>query len=157
MGIGVSGITMVSPFIDPAALTSVDELSPLALMVALPSMAAAVKEAHGQPVTAQTMAPIETYARTEFVEESLPGNATRPRTDRSVSRLSEYLDLDPKFHTPSQGSYQSREFKDEAYRDQDKVASDYDLDQLSYDPFPELEGSVYFDPSLGATAPSRRP
>ena len=153
MGIGVSGITMVSPFIDPAALTSVDELSPLALMVALPSMAAAVKEAHGQPVTAQTMAPIETYARTEFVEDVFAGQRDKAATDRLVSRLSEYLDLDPKFIRRLKGHITSREFKDEAYRDQDKVASYYDLDQLSYDPFPELEGSVYFDPSLGATAP----
>ena len=59
VGIGVAGITMVSPALDLGSLSSDDALSPLRWMAYLPSMAAGVKERRGEPLSVESLAPVE--------------------------------------------------------------------------------------------------
>jgi carboxypeptidase C (cathepsin A) len=152
MGIGVSGITMVSPAIDPATLLTGDALSPLKWMIALPTMAAIAKERAGEATTPASMAPIELYAQTEFVEDFFAGQRDKAATDRLSSRVAHYLNLDPKLVRRLIGRVPAEVFLRESRRDEGKIGSFYEGNQLAYDPFPEREGTDYIDPSLGATA-----
>jgi carboxypeptidase C (cathepsin A) len=152
VGIGISGITMVSPWLDPAALTSQDALSPLSWMVRLPSMAASVKERRGETLNAETMAPIETFARTTFVDDFFAGQQDKAATDRISDQVAQYLGLDPKLVRRLDGRVPVEVFVRESRRDEGKVGSVYELNQAAYDPFPERNRTEDNDPNLGATA-----
>ena len=152
VGIGISGITMVSPWLDPAALTSQDALSPLSWMVSLPSMAASVKERRGETLNAETMAPIETFARTTFVDDFFAGQRDKAATDQISDQVAQYLGLDPKLVRRVDGRVPVEVFVRESRRDEGKVGSVYELNQVAYDPFPERNRTEYNDPDLGATA-----
>jgi carboxypeptidase C (cathepsin A) len=154
MGIGVSGITLVSPAIDPGALsgTASDALNPLSWMINLPSMAAIAKEHAGQPTTPVSMAPVELYARTEFVQDFFAGQRDKAAVERVSAKVAEYLNLDPKLVRRLDGRIPLDVFLRESHREEGKIGSFYEGNQLAYDPFPEREHTDYFDPSLGATA-----
>src|SRR5206468_9769115 len=55
LGVGPSGVVMVSPFLD-ARTQSFEDISPLPYIVTLPSEAAANYERHGQALNPQTLA-----------------------------------------------------------------------------------------------------
>ena len=63
MGVGASGIVMVSPALDPAATGEETALSPLPWMINLPAMAAGHFEREGD-LTPQRMAEVENYTQT---------------------------------------------------------------------------------------------
>jgi carboxypeptidase C (cathepsin A) len=78
LGLGVSGITLLSPALD-MAMHGNDVLSPTSAMVSLPAMAAGYIERQGKPLNETVMGPIEIYARTEFVADLFAGPPTRRR------------------------------------------------------------------------------
>ena len=49
MGVGLNGLVMVSPYLDPAAMGNETSLSPLPWMINLPSMTAGSYERQGKP------------------------------------------------------------------------------------------------------------
>jgi carboxypeptidase C (cathepsin A) len=152
MGIGVSGISMVSPFVDPASVSTEDGLDPIPSMIELPTMAASVKERRGETVTAESMAPIETYARTEFVEDFFAGQHDKAALERMSAKVAQYVGLDPQLVRRFAGRVPIDVFLRESHRDEGKIGSFYEANQLAYDPFPERNQSDHNDPSLGATA-----
>ena len=94
MGVGVSGMVMVSPYLDPAAVGNETALSPLPWMINLPAMAAGHFERIGE-LTPQRMAEVENYTRTQFVTDFLAGTGDKAATDRLSARVAEYTGLDP--------------------------------------------------------------
>ena len=152
LGIGVSGIVMVSPALDPGSLSRSDALSPISWMIDLPSMAAAVKERRGEALTAESMAPIETYAQTEFVEDFFAGQRNKAATERMSAKVTQYLGLDPALVRRLAGRVPPDVFLRENRRDEGKIGSFYEGNQLAYDPFPERDRTDYNDPNLGSTA-----
>ena len=152
LGIGVSGIIMVSPALDPGSLSRSDALSPISWMINLPSMAAAVKERRGEALTAESMAPIEAYAQTEFVEDFFAGQRNKAATERISARVTQYLGLDPILVRRLAGRVPPDVFLRESRRDEGKIGSFYESNQLAYDPFPERDRTDYNDPNLGSTA-----
>ena len=89
MGVGVSGMVMVSPYLDPAAVGDETALSPLPWMIDLPAMAAGHFEREGS-LTPQHMAEVEDYTRTQFVTDFLAGTANRAATSRLSARVASY-------------------------------------------------------------------
>ena len=65
LGVAISGLVLVSPYLDPAASDNGD-LSPLPWMLTLPSIAAANLERHGK-LTDAAMADIIAYTRGDYV------------------------------------------------------------------------------------------
>jgi carboxypeptidase C (cathepsin A) len=59
MGVGTSGLVMVSPYLDPAAIGNETSLSPLPWAINLPSMAAGHYEREGRPLNPATMCDVE--------------------------------------------------------------------------------------------------
>ena len=95
LGVGISGMTMVSPYLDPPAIGQADALSPLPWMINLTAMTAGNFEREGKPLNAQTMAPVEAYDRTQFVTDFLAGPHDKAATDRLSAKVAELIGLDP--------------------------------------------------------------
>lgn len=149
MGIGVSGIVMVSPYLDPAAIGDEDALSPLPWMINLPSMAAGNFERHGE-LTPEKMAEVEQYDRTQFVTDLLAGRADPEAVKRLVAKVSEYTGLDPALVARMDGRVDIETYLREAHRAEHKIGSVYDSNVTAYDPFPGAPENRAGDPILNA-------
>jgi carboxypeptidase C (cathepsin A) len=149
MGVGVSGIVMVSPYLDPAAIGDEDALSPLPWMINLPSMAAGNFERHGE-LNAAKMAEVEQYDRTQFVTDLLAGRSDPQAVKRLVTRVSEYTGLDPALVARMDGRIDIETYLREAHRAEHKIGSVYDSNVTAYDPFPDSAENRAGDPILNA-------
>lgn len=155
MGVGVSGLVMVSPYLDPPAIGNETSLSPLPWMINLPSMAAGNFERKGQPLDSATMSDVENYARTEFVTDFLKGPADRAATDRLAAHVASYTGLDPALVRRLDGRVDIATYLREIRRNTGQVGSVYDSNVTAYDPFPASANATYNDPVLdGIMAPT---
>jgi carboxypeptidase C (cathepsin A) len=148
LGVGISGMTMVSPYLDPPAIGEDDALSPLPWMINLPAMAAGHLEREGKTLDEATMAPVEQYDRTEFVQDMLAGPADKAATDRLSAKVAELTGLDPTLVRRMDGRVDIATYLREIRRAEGKVGSVYDSNVTAYDPFPAKAKPDYNDPLL---------
>lgn len=149
LGVGVNGLVMVSPYLDPAAVGDGTALSPLPWMIDLPSMAAAKLERDGQ-LNPRTIAAVEEYTRTEFVTDLLKGPKDKAARKRLIARVSAYTGLDTALVAKLDGRVDVGTFLRESHRTDKRIGSIYDSNVTAWDPFP---GSAYRrsgDPILDA-------
>lgn len=149
LGVGVNGIFMVSPYLDPAAVGDGTALSPLPWMINLPSMAAARLEREGR-LSAETMAPIEHYTRTQFVTDLLAGRSDPGARQRIVDRVTELTGLPHDLVDRLDGRVDESTFLREIHRDQRQIGSVYDSNVTAFDPFPGSARRRSGDPILNA-------
>lgn len=155
MGVGVSGLVMVSPYLDPPAIGNETNLSPLPWMINLPSMTAGNYERQGRPLNAATMSDVENYVRTDFVTDFLKGTADNAATDRLSARVASYTGLDPALVRRLDGRVDIATYLREIRRNTGQVGSVYDSNVTAYDPFPASADANYNDPLLdGIIAPT---
>jgi carboxypeptidase C (cathepsin A) len=152
IGVGISGIVMVSPALATRASMDRNSFSPLSEMINLPSEAAANFESQGKVLTDALLAPVEHYARTEFVADLLAGPADRDATDRLVSRVSKLTGLSPDFVRRMNGRVSSSYLR-EYHRKDGTIGSAYDSNVTTHDPFPESSEPNYDDPILSTDGP----
>ena len=148
LGLGISGMTLVSPYLDPPAIGEDDALSPLPWMIDLPSMAAGHFEREGKPLNDATMGPVETYARTQFVQDFLAGPGDKAATDRLSAKVAELTGLDPALVRRMDGRVDIKTYLRDIRRSQGLVGSVYDSNFTAYDPFPASATPQYSDPLL---------
>jgi len=148
LGVGISGMTMVSPYLDPPAIGDDDALSPLPWMINLPAMAAGHFEREGKTLNEALMAPVEQYDRTQFVTDFLAGPRDKAATDRLSAKVAELTGLDPKLVRRMNGRVDIGTYLREIRRDQGEIGSVYDSNVTAYDPFPASAKPEYNDPLL---------
>ncbi|WP_296600584.1 peptidase S10 [Phenylobacterium sp.] len=153
IGVAPAGMVMVSPVIDYRARGHTD-LSPLSYMITLPSMAAARYEREGKPLSPETLAEVEAYARGEFVTDMLKGQSDPAAVNRIVERVTRYTGLDPALVRRMGGRIDTQTFLRELYRDQGRIASIYDANVTAYDPFPWAQNRRAGDPILDSIVAS---
>jgi len=154
LGVGVWGMTLVSPRID-YFLPGGRDISPLPWVTTLPSMAAAKRERDGKVLTAADMADVEEYARTEFMVDLLRGAKDPAALERIVARVSAYTGLDPALVRRLGGRVDLPTFAREFQRDRGMISSRYDVNVAAYDPFPWSPTTRAGDPILdGIIAPT---
>ena len=149
MGVGVNGLVMVSPYLDPAAIGDEDSLSPLPWMINLPSMTAAHLESQGR-LTPDAMRDVETYVRTQFVTDFLAGRSDPGAIGRMVQKVSGYTGLDPSLVAKLDGRVDVDTYLREIHRSEKKIGSVYDSNVTAYDPFPGSAQRASGDPILEA-------
>ena len=149
LGVGVSGLVMVSPYLDPAAIGDGTALSPLPWMINLPTMAAGNFERKGT-LTAEHVAEVERYVRNQFVTDFLAGRADDAAVQRIVQKVAEYTGLDPALVARMDGRVDIGTYLREAHRAERKIGSYYDSNVTAYDPFPESYSQRSGDPILNA-------
>jgi carboxypeptidase C (cathepsin A) len=146
LGVGVSGITMLSPALD-MGMANDDVLSTTVDMVELPAMAAGYLERQGKPLNERTMAPIELYARTQFVADVLAGPADKAATDRLAARVAALTGLDPTLVRRVNGRVDLQTYLRESRRREGRIGSGYDSNYTAFDPFPgQAQETDYDDP-----------
>lgn len=149
LGVGVNGIVMVSPYLDPAAVGDGTALSPLPWMIDLPSMAAAKLEREGR-LTPEAMAQVEAYTRGPFATDLLAGRSDPQATGRLVAKVSELTGLDTQLVAKLDGRVDTRTFLRESHRGDRKIGSVYDSNVTAWDPFPGSAERRSGDPILDA-------
>ncbi len=154
LGVGVSGVVMVSPALDGRAASDPDT-SPLVWAATLPSMAAAHYEREGKALTPALMSEVETYARTDYILDLMRGVRDKAAIDRIVAKVAPYTGLDPVAVRRMGGRIESRAFLRELYRDDGRLGSWYDSNVTSFDPYPLAPDQRTGDPILqGILAPT---
>ena len=144
----MSGLVLVSPYLDPAASDNGD-LSPLPWMLTLPSIAAANLDRQGK-LTDAAMADVIAYTRGDYVTDLLRGHSDPQALERIVTRVTALTGLDPAFVRHAGGRLETQAYLREVYRNEGKLGSRYDSNVTAYDPFPFAPQQMSNDPILDA-------
>jgi carboxypeptidase C (cathepsin A) len=147
LGVGVSGVVMVSPYLEPPA-DQAGDFSPMPWITTLPSMAAANYERQGKTLSPQQMADVEAYARGPYVVDLLKGRSDPAAVARIVDKVTAYTGLDREFVQRSGGRIEGFAFLRELYRKQGRIGSWYDSNVTQEDPFPWAPDNRRGDPIL---------
>ncbi|MBY8829791.1 peptidase S10 [Hephaestia sp. CMS5P-6] len=150
LGVGVNGIFMVSPYLDPPSTAHDNGLSPLPWMIDLPSMAAGHLEREGK-LTPAAMSQVEAYTQSQFVTDLLAGRSDPAAIDRLTQHVSDLTGLDPKLVRRMDGRIDEDTYLREIHRDDQKIGSYYDSNVTSYDAFPSSATRKSGDPILEAS------
>ncbi|MBH9536852.1 S10 family peptidase [Novosphingopyxis sp. YJ-S2-01] len=149
IGVGLNGIVMVSPYLDPASGDGATALSPLPWIIDLPSMAAANLERQGR-LTPAAMADVVAYARGPFATDLLQGRSDPAAVARIVDNVTELTGLDRDLVAERGGRIDSGTYLRAVHRDDRTIGSVYDSNVTAFDPFPWSAQRRSNDPILDA-------
>ncbi len=149
LGVGVNGVIMVSPYLEPGVDKDPD-FSPMTWVSTLPSMTAANYERQGKTLSPVLMKEVEDYTRGEFTTDLLKGRRDPDAVKRLVDKVTTYTGLNRAFVERSGGRIEIGAFLRELYRDKGRIASVYDSNVTQEDPFPWSPGERRNDPILDA-------
>src|SRR3954451_2130286 len=144
-GVAMNGLILVSPALIPGGGSA--DISPIPWMLTLPSIVAANYERKGK-LSAETMAPVIEYTRSEYVTDLVKGNSDASATPRLVKKVTELTGLDAAFVRESGGRLETQAFLREEFRESGKLGSRYDPNVTAYDPFPYDPSQRTDDPIL---------
>jgi carboxypeptidase C (cathepsin A) len=146
LGVAMNGIILVSPYLNPTVDENGD-LSPMAWIVTLPSMAAVHLE-RTYVLTPAAMAGVIAYARGEYAQDLLKGRSDPQATARIIKRVTELTGLDEGFVRRAGGRIEIAAYLREGERERGRIGSIYDSNVTSFDPFPFASGQRGNDPLL---------
>ncbi len=146
LGVAMNGMVLVSPYLNPS-LTENQDVSPMAWIVALPSIAAAHLE-RIHKLTPDSMAQVISYTRGEYVTDLLKGRSDPQAMSRLVKKVTDITGLQEEFVRRSGGRLEIGAYLREVFREQGKVGSVYDSNVTSFDPYPLAPDQRGNDPLL---------
>ena len=148
LGVAMNGVVLVSPYLNPT-IENDGNISPLPWMLTLPSITAAHLERE-KKLTPETMADVIAYTRGEYAEALLKGRSDPDATAKMIQHVTEITGLDPTFVKFSGGRLETGAYLREVYREEGKLASVYDSNVTSFDPFPYSPQQEANDPILAS-------
>ena len=152
LSIGVSGIAMVSPALIPWPKLRSEITTPIREMIYLPSETAINFEAHGRTLTPALMAPVEQYARSQYLGDLYAGPINDAATRRVAVKLAELTGLDAGEIRQQEGHI-ADDFVRNYRRSEGRISSSYDGSISNPAPFPSEPAGDYDDPVLLDDAP----
>ena len=153
IGIGLSGMVLLSPVLDFAWLQA-PRTTPWGHVVKLPSFVAAGIERAGGTPTRRMMAEAEAYATGPYLADLLKGPADPAAVARLGDRGGAMVGLDPAFVRRQAGRLSGQSVQREIGRETGRVASAYDTGVTGWDPDPSAVSGGFEDPLLtGLQAP----
>lgn len=147
IGVGINGMVLVSPALNPAIRNDGFIYSPLPWMVTLPSVVAANLERHSK-LTPEAMQPVIAYDEGEYATTLIKGSTDPAATDRMIQRVTEMTGLDPEFVKLSGGRIDAGAYLREVHREQGTLGSFYDPNVTMIDPFPYAPFQRATDPVI---------
>ncbi len=150
IGIGLSGLVLVSPVFDFGWLSE-PRYKPMQFVTRLPSQAAAALERSG-PVSRDRLAEAESYASGEYLADLLRGPGDALAIDRMSARVAALTGLDPALVRRRGGRLDLPTVQRELRRPEGRVVSAYDAGLSGFDPDPTAPSSEGDDPGLTALA-----
>ncbi|MFZ0746575.1 MAG: peptidase S10 [Terracidiphilus sp.] len=148
LGVAMNGVVLVSPYLNPT-IEDDGDLSPLPWMITLPSITAAHLERE-KKLTPDAMAQVIAYTRGDYAEALLKGRSDPDATTKMIQHVTEMTGLDPEFVKFSGGRLETGAYLREVYREEGKLASVYDSNVTSFDPFPYSPTQEANDPILAS-------
>jgi carboxypeptidase C (cathepsin A) len=145
LGVGVTGMVLVSPILDLHAESGITD--PFGWVDRLPSEVAAARALKG-PVTRAGVADAEQYAATDYMADLLRGERDTAAIERLSTRVAALTGLDLALVRRLHGRLDTDVFLHELERAQGRVGSQFDATISSADPFPHRPLSFYPDPVL---------
>jgi carboxypeptidase C (cathepsin A) len=142
-GVGVKGLILISPALDFREFSG---SSILQYVFSLPTMAAVARERKGA-VKPADMADVEAYARGEFLEGLIKGEADSEATTRLADRVASLTGIDQAVSRRLAGRFDAIEFRREFDRKDGKVTGRYDASVTGLDPNPDSSFYHFDDPS----------
>src|SRR6266478_5100198 len=142
-GVGVSGLILVSPVFDFRERSG---SSLLQYVASLPTMAAVARAAKGA-VTRADMADVEAYARGDFLNDLIKGQADTEAATRLADQVAVLTGIDQAVSRRLAGRFDVAEFRREFDRRDGKVTGRYDASVLGFDPNPDSSFYHFDDPS----------
>jgi carboxypeptidase C (cathepsin A) len=148
LGVAMSGVVLVSPYLDPSAWNSGD-ISPVPWMTTLPSIVAANLERQHK-LTPEAMADVIAYTRGDYATTLMKGRSDPAATEAMIRKVTDLTGLDPVFVRRSGGRLETQAYLREVYRSEGKLGSRYDSNVTAWDPFPQAPRQRTGDPILNA-------
>jgi len=153
LGVAMNGVILVSPYLNPS-LSSNADVSPMQWLLSLPSITAAHYE-RIHKLTPEAMAPVIAYTRGEYATDLLKGRSDPEANHRIIKKVTDLTGLEEEFVRRAGGRIEIGAYLREAYREEGKLASVYDSNVTSFDPFPYSPYQRQGDPILeGIIAPT---
>jgi carboxypeptidase C (cathepsin A) len=146
LGVAMNGVVLVSPYLNPT-LDENGDISPMAWVVTLPSIAAAHLERE-KKLTPEGMSQVMAYARGEYVTDLLKGRSDTEAMSRLVKRVTSMTGLQEEFVRRAGGRIEIGAYLREVFRETGKLGSIYDSNVTSFDPFPFAPEQRTNDPML---------
>jgi carboxypeptidase C (cathepsin A) len=144
LGVALNGVVLVSPYLNPNQGAN-EDLSPLAWMMTLPSIAAAHQERE-HALTQASMDAVIAYTRGDYAVALMRGRSDPQATQAMLQHVTEITGLDPIFVKRSGGRLETQAYLREVFRAEGKLGSRYDPNVTAPDPFP-------FDPDQRSNDP----
>jgi carboxypeptidase C (cathepsin A) len=145
-GVGMNALLLVSPVMDYATFRGARH-RPGQFMNTLPTIAAAAREAKGQPFKSrEELAEVEAYARGEYLQDYMRGPRDAAALDRMVKRVAGYSGLPEATVRQYGAKLDEFIYVREANRALGKQASGYDASVTGDDPDPTVYFARWDDP-----------
>jgi carboxypeptidase C (cathepsin A) len=151
-GVGMNALLLISPVMDFGQFRGARHRMHMYVNT-LPSIAAAAREAKGQPFKSRTeQTEVEEYARGEYVQDFMRGPRDKTAANRMITRVALYAGLPETVIRQYGAKLDEYIYIREANRAAGKQASGYDVSITGDDPDPTTYFTRWDDPFAGALA-----
>ncbi|WOB49068.1 S10 family peptidase [Xanthomonas hydrangeae] len=146
LGAAMNGVVLVSPYLNPT-LDDNSDVSPLAWMMTLPSIAAAHLERQGK-LSDSAMREVIDYTRGDYAVALMKGRTDPQASEAMLQQVTRMTGLDPAYVRRSGGRLETQAYLREVFRDKGELGSRYDSNVTAFDPFPNDPEQRANDPLL---------
>lgn len=147
LGVGVNGLILVSPYLNPTDENNGYIYSPIPWMITLPPIVAAHLEREGK-LTPQAMQAVIAYDEGPYATALIAGTSDPALQQAMIQKVTQMTGLDPTYVKESGGRFQTESYLREVWREQGKIGSIYDSNVTMLDPFPWTPQQRANDPLL---------
>ncbi len=149
LGVGINGLILVSPYLNPADERNGYIYSPIPWMITLPPIVAAHLEREGK-LTPEAMQSVIAYDQGPYATALIAGNSNPALEQAMVQKVTQMTGLDPTYIKESGGRIETGSYLREVRREQGKLGSIYDSNVTMLDPFPWSPEQRANDPILAS-------
>jgi carboxypeptidase C (cathepsin A) len=149
LGVGVNGLILVSPYLNPTDESNGYIYSPIPWMITLPPIVAAHLEREGK-LTPEAMKTVIAYDEGPYATALIAGTSNPTLQQAMIQKVTEMTGLDPTYVKNSGGRLETGSYLREVRREEGKIGSVYDSNVTMVDPFPWSPGQRANDPILAA-------
>ncbi|HTV57170.1 MAG TPA: peptidase S10 [Terriglobia bacterium] len=149
LGVGINGLILVSPYLNPTDERNGYIYSPIPWMVTLPPIVAAHLEREGK-LTPEAMQSVIAYDEGPYATALIAGNSKPALEQAMIQKVTQMTGLDPTYVKESGGRLETGSYLREVRREQGKIGSVYDSNVTMLDPFPWTPEQRANDPILAS-------
>jgi carboxypeptidase C (cathepsin A) len=149
LGVGINGLILVSPYLNPTVENDGYIYSPIPWMVTLPPIVAAHLEREGK-LTSEAMQSVIAYDEGSYATALIAGSSNPALEKAMIAQITQLTGLDPTYVSQSGGRLETGSYLREVAREHGEIGSVYDSNVTMVDPFPWSPERQASDPILAS-------